>query len=192
MNGRSSLQGAHTALYVNATSVSGRTGFANFQCCLRRFPHLSLMVLVPLPDTKATLMLSLCALSQANPHILILLRSSIKTGTFILFNLYSALIPFPTLKAATQHTNTITRLKNCSLRNPDRNNKVTLHVTFIGVAGTIYNDYTIQPLTNLGINQEKSQGLLGGGGGAGRVAVKSGRRRIRASRSMADNPPEPN
>eukprot|EP00983_Pelagomonas_calceolata_P023943 753890-Pelagomonas_calceolata.AAC.1 len=34
--------------------------------------------------------------------------------------------PFPTLEAATaQHTNTITRLKTRSSRNPNRNNKVT-------------------------------------------------------------------
>eukprot|EP00983_Pelagomonas_calceolata_P130958 1161730-Pelagomonas_calceolata.AAC.1 len=49
--------------------------------------------------------------------------------------------PFPTLKAATaQHANTITRFKTRSSRNPNKNNKVTLHNILIGVAGTIYND----------------------------------------------------
>eukprot|EP00983_Pelagomonas_calceolata_P007998 261018-Pelagomonas_calceolata.AAC.1 len=57
---------------------------------------------------------------------------------------------FPTLEAAsTQHTNTITRFKTRSSRNPNRNNKVTLHIILVGVAGTINNDYTIQPLIDL-------------------------------------------
>eukprot|EP00983_Pelagomonas_calceolata_P077501 1153890-Pelagomonas_calceolata.AAC.2 len=46
--------------------------------------------------------------------------------------------PFPTLEAATaQHTNATTRLKTRSLKNPNRNNKVTLHISSVGVAGTI-------------------------------------------------------
>eukprot|EP00983_Pelagomonas_calceolata_P042949 1138715-Pelagomonas_calceolata.AAC.1 len=92
----------------------------------------SLTVLAPLPGTKGTLMLSLCTLSQADPHKLILLRSFLKTGTFILLNLNSAQIPthFLTLEAATaQHTNTITRLKSRSLRNPNRNNKALPIIT---------------------------------------------------------------
>eukprot|EP00983_Pelagomonas_calceolata_P068617 1149997-Pelagomonas_calceolata.AAC.2 len=36
--------------------------------------------------------------------------------------------------AATQHAHTITRLKTRSSRNPNRNNKVTLHIILIGVA----------------------------------------------------------
>eukprot|EP00983_Pelagomonas_calceolata_P124453 1161108-Pelagomonas_calceolata.AAC.1 len=45
--------------------------------------------------------------------------------------------PFPTLEAATaQHTNTKTRLKTRSLRNPNRNNIVTLYIILVGVAGT--------------------------------------------------------
>eukprot|EP00983_Pelagomonas_calceolata_P074867 1152740-Pelagomonas_calceolata.AAC.1 len=41
--------------------------------------------------------------------------------------------------AATQHAHTLTRLKIRSSRNPKRNNRVTLHIILIGVAGTIYN-----------------------------------------------------
>eukprot|EP00983_Pelagomonas_calceolata_P083787 1156231-Pelagomonas_calceolata.AAC.1 len=130
--------------------------------------------------------------------------------------------PFPTLKAATaQHTNTITRLKTCSLRNPNRNNKVTFHIILVGVAGTIYYESyfmtTIKPLINLGLTRQKAKSLASklschaiqrrttiidtrhalhcqgtsGGGGAGRVAVESRRKRVRASRSMVDNPPGP-
>eukprot|EP00983_Pelagomonas_calceolata_P077121 1153728-Pelagomonas_calceolata.AAC.6 len=80
--------------------------------------------------------------------------------------------PFATLDAATtQQARTITRLKTRSSRNPYRNNKepyhtlriICMHFTFMGLPG----------------------------GGAGRVAVESRRRRVRASRSMADNPPDP-
>eukprot|EP00983_Pelagomonas_calceolata_P041986 1138295-Pelagomonas_calceolata.AAC.2 len=126
--------------------------------------------------------------------------------------------PFPTLEAATaQHTNTTTRLKTRSLRNPNRNNEVTLHSILVGVAGIIYNDYTIKPLFNLGLTRQKAKSLASklsccaiqrlttvintrhalhyqgtsGGGVTGRVAVESRRRRVRASRSMADNPPDP-
>eukprot|EP00983_Pelagomonas_calceolata_P031245 980828-Pelagomonas_calceolata.AAC.3 len=42
-------------------------------------------------------------------------------------------------RAATQHSHTITRLKTHSSRNPNRNNKMTLHIILIGVAGTIHN-----------------------------------------------------
>eukprot|EP00983_Pelagomonas_calceolata_P094951 1157942-Pelagomonas_calceolata.AAC.2 len=61
--------------------------------------------------------------------------------------------------ASAQHASTITRLKTCSSRNPDRNNKVTLHVILVGVADTIYNDYTIQPLINLGLTRQKAKSL---------------------------------
>eukprot|EP00983_Pelagomonas_calceolata_P027233 855762-Pelagomonas_calceolata.AAC.1 len=54
-------------------------------------------------------------------------------------------------------TVTITRLKTRSLRNPNRNNDVTLHIILVGVAGTIYNDYTIKPLINLGLTREKAK-----------------------------------
>eukprot|EP00983_Pelagomonas_calceolata_P100447 1158568-Pelagomonas_calceolata.AAC.2 len=43
-----------------------------------------------------------------------------------------------------------------SSRNPNRNNKVALHTTLVGVAGTVYNDYTIRPLINLGLNRRKA------------------------------------
>ena len=36
-----------------------------------------------------------------------------------------------------------------------RNNKVTLHVILLGVGGTIYNQYTITPLLNLGVPTHK-------------------------------------
>eukprot|EP00983_Pelagomonas_calceolata_P125700 1161229-Pelagomonas_calceolata.AAC.9 len=98
---------------------------------------LSLMVLVPLPGTKTALMLSLCALSQADPHTLIVLRSFLKTGTFILlvFLFCPGTNPFPSLEAAiAQQNNTKTRLKKRSLKNPNRNNKGT---SGGGVAGRV-------------------------------------------------------
>eukprot|EP00983_Pelagomonas_calceolata_P005725 188375-Pelagomonas_calceolata.AAC.1 len=58
-------------------------------------PGFSQWTLAPLPGTKAALMLSLCAPSRADPHTLILLRSFLKIGTFILLNINSALIPNP-------------------------------------------------------------------------------------------------
>eukprot|EP00983_Pelagomonas_calceolata_P094423 1157889-Pelagomonas_calceolata.AAC.5 len=62
----------------------------------------------------------------------------------------------PTLEAATtQHASTTTRLKSRSSRNPNRNNKVTLHIILVGVAGTIYNDYIIKPLINLGLTRQR-------------------------------------
>eukprot|EP00983_Pelagomonas_calceolata_P127044 1161362-Pelagomonas_calceolata.AAC.1 len=95
----------------------------------------------------------LCALSQADPHMLIRLRSSIH---LVEFKFCPDPNPFPTLEAATaQHTNTTIRLKIRSLRNPNRKNKVTLHIILVGVAGTIYNDYTIKPLTNLGSTSKR-------------------------------------
>eukprot|EP00983_Pelagomonas_calceolata_P018844 592764-Pelagomonas_calceolata.AAC.1 len=71
------------------------------------------MVLAPLPGTKAALMLSLCALSPANPPTFILLRPLLKTGTFIVeFQLCPDTNRFPLLEAATaQHASTLTRLK---------------------------------------------------------------------------------
>eukprot|EP00983_Pelagomonas_calceolata_P061769 1146976-Pelagomonas_calceolata.AAC.2 len=71
------------------------------------------------------------------------------------------------------------RLCCSSSRNPNMNNKVTLHIILIGVAGTIYNEYTIKPLG------------ASGRGVAGRMEVDTRRRRVRASRGMADNLPDP-
>eukprot|EP00983_Pelagomonas_calceolata_P058044 1145339-Pelagomonas_calceolata.AAC.4 len=89
--------------------------------------------------------------------------------------------PFPTPEAAiAQHIKTAIRLKTSSLRNPNRNNKVTLHIILVGVAGTIINTR----------HAHHFQGTSGGGF-AGRGAVESRRRRVWASRSMADNPPDP-
>ena len=122
-------------------------------------------------------------------------------------------------RAQTQHSHIINRLETCSLRNPNRNNKVTLHIILIGVGGTIYNKYTITPLINLGLTKQKAeslasqlrdhaiqrlstiintrhalcfQGASGRGGFAGRAATaEDGRRRVRALRGMAANPPDP-
>eukprot|EP00983_Pelagomonas_calceolata_P111478 1159784-Pelagomonas_calceolata.AAC.16 len=72
-----------------------------------------LILLVPLPGSKATLMSSLCALSQENLPSLILLRSLLKTKTTTLLKLISApdTNPFPTLEAATaRHASTTTLL----------------------------------------------------------------------------------
>eukprot|EP00983_Pelagomonas_calceolata_P018718 587152-Pelagomonas_calceolata.AAC.1 len=43
--------------------------------------------------------------------------------------------PLPSLRtAADQHAGTISRLRTRSLRNPNRDNKVTLHTILLGVA----------------------------------------------------------
>jgi len=108
--------------------------------------------------------------------------------------------------------------KTRSSRNPNRNNKVTLHIILIGVGGTIYNEYTITPLINLGLTNQKAKVLASqlrdhaiqklstiintrhalcfqgasGRGFAGRAeAAEDGRRRVRALRGMAANPPDP-
>eukprot|EP00983_Pelagomonas_calceolata_P001583 53117-Pelagomonas_calceolata.AAC.1 len=81
------------------------------------------------------------------------------TGIFILLNLKCPdTNPLPILEAAiAQHANTLTRLKTRSSRNPHRKNKVTLHIILVGVAGTIYNDYTIKPLINSGLTKHKAK-----------------------------------
>eukprot|EP00983_Pelagomonas_calceolata_P001023 35924-Pelagomonas_calceolata.AAC.1 len=53
------------------------------------------MVLAPLPDTKAVLMLFLCALSQGGQPILTLGRYLPTTKISTLWNLNSALTPTP-------------------------------------------------------------------------------------------------
>eukprot|EP00983_Pelagomonas_calceolata_P081861 1155728-Pelagomonas_calceolata.AAC.8 len=94
---------------------------------------------------------------------------------------------------------------------------MTLHIILIGVAGTIYNEHTIKALVNLGLTIYKAKSLAfklsyraiqklttiinarhalhfqepTGGKLAGRAAVENGRGRVRAPRSMADNPPDP-
>eukprot|EP00983_Pelagomonas_calceolata_P114107 1160059-Pelagomonas_calceolata.AAC.13 len=95
---------------------------------------------------------------------------------------------------------------------------VALHIILIGAAGTI-DSYTIKPLINLGVTRQKAKSLASksschaiqrltaiintrhalhfqeiwvrGWVGAGRLAEESRRRRIRASRIMAANPPDP-
>jgi len=49
----------------------------------------------------------------------------------------------------------IQRLQTRSLRGISWNNKITLHVTLLGVWGAIYNQYTITPLINLGVSTHK-------------------------------------
>jgi hypothetical protein len=64
--------------------------------------------------------------------------------------------PQQTLEEAhNQHQPPIQRLRTRSLRGISRSNKVTLHVILLGVGGTIYNQYTITPLLNLGIPTHK-------------------------------------
>ena len=68
----------------------------------------------------------------------------------------SDIYPQQTLeKAHNQHQPLIQHLRTRSLRGISRNNQVTLHVILLGVAGTIYNQYTITPLLNLGISMHK-------------------------------------
>ena len=55
-------------------------------------------------------------------------------------------------KAHNQHQPLTQRLRTRSLRGISQNNQVTLHVILLGVGGTIYNQYTITPLLNLGIS----------------------------------------
>ena len=72
------------------------------------------------------------------------------------FKFCSDINPQQTLeKAHNQHQPLIQRLRTRSLRGISRNNKVTLHVILLGVGGTIYNQYTITPLLNLGIPTHK-------------------------------------
>ena len=62
--------------------------------------------------------------------------------------------PQPTLqKAREQHKALISKLQTRSCRHQHRNNRVTLHVILVGVAGTIYNHHTIQPLLNLSLSE---------------------------------------
>ena len=72
------------------------------------------------------------------------------------FKFCSDINPQQTLeKAHNQHQPLIQRLRARSLRGISRNNQVTLHVILLGVGGTIYNQYTIAPLLNLGIPTHK-------------------------------------
>ena len=68
--------------------------------------------------------------------------------------------PFHSLQvAADQHADTICRLRTRGMRNQNRNNKVTLHIILLGVAGTVYNEYTISPLMRLGLTRQKAESL---------------------------------
>jgi len=72
------------------------------------------------------------------------------------FKFCSDINPQQTLeKAHNQHQPLVQRLRTRSLRGISRNNKVTLHVILLGVGGTIYNQYTITPLLNLGVPTHK-------------------------------------
>eukprot|EP00983_Pelagomonas_calceolata_P043580 1138963-Pelagomonas_calceolata.AAC.5 len=58
--------------------------------------------------------------------------------------------PLPSLQtAAAQHAGNISRPRTCSPKNPNAN-KATLHTILLGMAVTIYNNYTITPLVELG------------------------------------------
>eukprot|EP00983_Pelagomonas_calceolata_P081076 1155414-Pelagomonas_calceolata.AAC.7 len=111
-------------------------------------------------------------------------------------------------KAATaQHASTRTRLKTRSLRNPDKNNRVSLHIILIGMAGTVYNDYTIDFLIKWVLTRQEVKPLpsksscyvvqrlkavintrhslhFQRASGGGQMAADSRRR------NMADNPPD--
>ena len=64
--------------------------------------------------------------------------------------------PQQTLEEAhNQHQPLIQRLRTRSLRGISRNNQVTLHVILLGVGGTVYNQYTINPILNLGVPTHK-------------------------------------
>jgi hypothetical protein len=137
------------------------------------------------------------------------------------FKFCSDINPQQTLeKAHNQHQPLIQRLRTRSLRGISRNNQVTLHVILIGVGGTIYNQYTITPLLNLGVPTHKVHQLAtklhchaikslnkitktrhkihlnnnsdNGGSDVGVTSRAAGFRRTRRRPDrMADNPPDP-
>eukprot|EP00983_Pelagomonas_calceolata_P131523 1161782-Pelagomonas_calceolata.AAC.22 len=68
--------------------------------------------------------------------------------------------PLPSLQtAADQHAGAISRLGTRSLKNLNRSNKVTSHTILLGVAGTIYNDYTITPMVELSLTRHNAENL---------------------------------
>jgi len=122
-------------------------------------------------------------------------------------------------KSSQQHQPLVQRLRTRSLRGISRNNKVTLHVILLGVGGTIYNQYTITPLLNLGVPTHKVHQLAtklhchaikslnkitktrhkihlnnnsdNGGSDGGVTSRATGFRRARRRpECMADNPPD--
>eukprot|EP00983_Pelagomonas_calceolata_P032501 1019361-Pelagomonas_calceolata.AAC.1 len=114
---------------------------------------------------------------------------------------------FPTLEAATaRHYN---QAQNPQLEKPKQGQQGDLTLILVSVAGTIFNNYTNKPLTNMGLTRQKAYSLASKLSchtiqrkekstpaerphalrKAGRVAEES--RRVRASRGMADNPPDP-
>jgi len=138
------------------------------------------------------------------------------------FKFCSDINPQQTLeKAHNQHQPLIQRLQTRSLRGTSQNNKVTLHVILLGVGDTVYNQYTIAPLLNLGIPTHKVHQLAtklhchaikslnkitktrhkihfynnnNDNGGSGREVTgrTTGFRRARLRPNrMADNPPDP-
>jgi len=58
-------------------------------------------------------------------------------------------------KTHNKHLPLIQFLRTRSLRGISPNNKIALYVMLLGVGGTIYNQYTITPLLNLGIPLHK-------------------------------------
>jgi len=72
------------------------------------------------------------------------------------FKFCSDINPQQTLeKAHNQHQHLIQLLRTRSLRGISRNNQVTLHVMLLEVGGTNYNQYTITPLLNLGVPNQR-------------------------------------
>jgi len=137
------------------------------------------------------------------------------------FRFCSDINPQQTLeKAHNQHQPLIQRLRTRSLRGISRNNQVTLHGILLGVGGTIYNQYTVTPLLNLGVPTHKVHQLAtklhchaikslnkitktrhkihlnnnsdnGGSDGGGTGRANGFRRARRRPDRMADNPPDP-
>eukprot|EP00983_Pelagomonas_calceolata_P118221 1160485-Pelagomonas_calceolata.AAC.1 len=103
--------------------------------------------------------------------------------------------PLPSLQTnAAQHAGTSSKFHTRSLRNPNRNDKVTLHNILLGVAEKLasrLNCRVLQSSTKIA-NTRHTLYLLGsfGRGVTGGEAVQSSRRRVHAR--MADNnPPDP-
>eukprot|EP00983_Pelagomonas_calceolata_P030780 966526-Pelagomonas_calceolata.AAC.2 len=101
------------------------------------------MELAPLPDTKAALMLSLCALSHAGLPTLILLRSLPRTGTFILLDFSSALsqtLFFYFESCNCPACRQFHEALKLQLKKTKQEQQGDLCINQVGVAGSIYDD----------------------------------------------------
>ena len=82
------------------------------------------------------------------------LRSLTVTGDLV--ESKSCSDPFITVEpVADQQYHIVNRLESSSSKNPNINSKMTqgISIILIGVAGTLYNDYTVKPLMNLGLTK---------------------------------------